>query len=413
MRFLWSSARKDLGRRLTDPLALVVWLGIPLFLGGIMVLAFGGRSGPRPRGQLLVADEDHSFLSRAVVSAFGQGRLAEMVEVQPVDRESGERRMGAGEASALLVIPEGFGEKTLREEPVRLLLVTNPSERILPGIVQESLELMTEAAFYLQRLAGEPLRRFRELRPEGGGFPSDEAFLGLVRQMRLRADRLKGTLFPPVIDLETRVEGKAKAKEPPFGLLFLPGMLFMALMFVAQGITEDIWEERRQGTLRRVLTTPGGIAAFLAGKLLAGVLVVSGVSLLAVALGGWVYGLALPTLALAWLWASLSGLLFLAAFQLLHLLATSQAVSSVLSNVVLFPLLMLGGSFFPFEAMPRWMQAVGALTPNGWALIRFKQIVAGTASPAGLAGTALALVALAAALYLVCLGRLRGRFGTA
>ena len=51
----------------------------------------------------------------------------------------------------------------------------------------------------------------------------------------------------------------------------------------------------------------------------------------------------------------------------------------------MFPLLMLGGSFFPFEAMPRWMAGIGTVTPNGWLLLRLRALIDGRFEPLQLA----------------------------
>ena len=77
------------------------------------------------------------------------------------------------------------------------------------------------------------------------------------------------------------------------------------------------------------------------------------------------------------------------------------------TNAFLFPLVMIGGAFFPFEAMPEWMAGIGRLTPNGWALERFKDIVTGTLEPTVLLVTALGLLGVSFVMYLICLTRLR------
>jgi ABC-type multidrug transport system permease subunit len=78
--------------------------------------------------------------------------------------------------------------------------------------------------------------------------------------------------------------------------------------------------------------------------------------------------------------------------------------------MVLFPMMMLGGSFLPFEMMPRWMAALGRLTPNGQGVAQLKAILTGQADPAALAIAALAIGMPAAALFLLSARLLRGRF---
>ncbi len=62
------SAVKDLRRRLADPVALVIWLGIPLLVGSLMSLVSGG-SGTAARGVVLVANEDEGLVGLAVLLA--------------------------------------------------------------------------------------------------------------------------------------------------------------------------------------------------------------------------------------------------------------------------------------------------------------------------------------------------------
>ena len=53
------------------------------------------------------------------------------------------------------------------------------------------------------------------------------------------------------------VEDGLRQRRPPrrtSGQLFLPGLLFMSLLFAAQGMSVDIWIEKTRGTLRRTLS---------------------------------------------------------------------------------------------------------------------------------------------------------------
>src|SRR5207249_1370307 len=60
--FIWNAAEKDLRRHLRDPIAFLVWLGIPLMIGGILSLVLGGSDRP-PTVHVLVADEDGGVFS--------------------------------------------------------------------------------------------------------------------------------------------------------------------------------------------------------------------------------------------------------------------------------------------------------------------------------------------------------------
>jgi hypothetical protein len=55
--------------------------------------------------------------------------------------------------------------------------------------------------------------------------------------------------------------------------------------------------------------------------------------------------------------------------------------------------------------MPDWMARIGKWTPNGWSLLRLREILDGKPNPELMAVTALALLALGAVLFLLTLMR--------
>ncbi|MEO6711075.1 MAG: hypothetical protein ABI054_04680, partial [Planctomycetota bacterium] len=58
--FAWVCAVKDLRRRLRDPIAMLLWIGLPLVIAVLIQSISGGDGGVRPRGKLLFADLDDS-----------------------------------------------------------------------------------------------------------------------------------------------------------------------------------------------------------------------------------------------------------------------------------------------------------------------------------------------------------------
>jgi ABC-type Na+ efflux pump permease subunit len=402
--FALSTALKDLRRRRRDPLSLVLWLAIPLVVGLLLSLAFGG-GGDNLRARLLVADRDGSLVARLLVGAFGQGRLGELVQVEEVEEAAGRARLDAGDASALLVIPSGFGAAVLDERPAVLTLVENPAQRILPRIVEESLSVMLEAGFYAQRLARGPVRLALE-RTRGAGAPADSTVADASVAINALVRRVQPYLFPPALTLEVKRPPEA-VDERGFAELFFPSMLFLALLFMGRGLSGDLWVERRQGTLRRIASAPRRPGAFLAGKLLAGAALVALVGAVGLAAGRWVFGVRLANLPLALLWITLAGTVMLALFSLVQLYAKSERGGDVLTSAALFPLAMAGGSFFPFEVMPAWLAAIGRRTPNGWALSELTAILNGRTDALALAAAFAAVVAVGALAFVVAARRFR------
>ncbi len=160
MRFMIASARKDLLHLVRDPAGLAVWVGVPLVLLTLISSVFGGGK-ITPKGKLLLTDEDASLVSGLFTGAFSQGELGKMIETEKVTAEEGKRRMDRGDASALLIIPKGLGSSFLDRKPFQLTLIKNPSQSILPEMVEEVLSVLTEGGFYLQQALGDELTIFQ------------------------------------------------------------------------------------------------------------------------------------------------------------------------------------------------------------------------------------------------------------
>ncbi len=409
MRYVWAAALKDIRRRLRDPLALLIWLGIPFVILALLSLVFrGGDISPQAR--LLVVDQDDSMVSGLLVGVFAQGDMAQLVQAEEVSEEEGRRRIDEGDGSALLIIPEQFGNAVLTSQPTRLTLLTNPSQSILPSILEEILSLLVDAVFYLQRLAGEPLAAFASGPPEGAAGFSDPFIAATSIEINQLMTSLTEYLNPPRLDVSIEIEESEEHKSLNLGALFFQSMFFLAILFAAQGMSDDVWVEHRLGTLRRALTLPPGVGGFLAGKLLAGFLLMLAMAVAGISAGAAIYGFPAANVAPSALWAATSGMALLVLFLLLQLFATSQRAGSILSTLVLFPMMMLGGTFFPFEAMPGWMAAIGRRMPNGWALERLKELLSGSATAETMLPATAALLATLVVGTWLAARRLRGGF---
>lgn len=406
MRFLWSSAVKDVRRQLHDPLAFAMWLGIPLAIATLILLAFG-RSGQAPNALVLVADEDKSVASAFLVNALSQ---ASVITTEKATPESGRRRLEKGEASALLVIPDGFADAVFTDSTATLLLVTNPAQRTLPGIVEETLSIFVDGAFYVRRVLRQPLDEIVQ-GPAAGASTFPDSTIGAISiTINHIVERLEKYLFPPVVDLDVHVASTSKATTTNLGALFFPGILFMSLLFMAQGMSGDVWQEATRGTLRRVLMTPQRVASFLAGKVLAAAILMAAVSLGGLVIGVAMFDLAWVHVPLALVWSVFAGTLFTLLLLLIQTFASSERVANLLTTFILFPLLMVGGSFFPFEAMPDWLARIGERTPNGWALKQLADILWGRVQWTLLGIAFLMLSALGLVLFRIGAWRLRFAF---
>ena len=155
-----------------------------------------------------------------------------------------------------------------------------------------------------------------------------------------------------------------------------------------------------RGLLRRPLRT--GLT--LAGISIGIAAVVALVGLLAAV--GW-FDLPWSRVPGALLWCAFVSAALITLLTLLHLCAGTQRGSEMLSGVVVFPLMMLGGSFFPLESMPTWMAAAGQWTPNGLGVSRLKDLLYGDVSTTALGYAVLGIGIPAVAAFAASRRRLR------
>lgn len=362
MSFVVATLQKDLARWRQDALQLLLWLSVPLLIGGLITSLMDGGDGARPTGVLLLVDEDESFLSGFVAGAYSGGELGELISVEKTNIAQGTERMNAGDASGMLVIPTGFGEAFLENKPITLTLKTNPSQTILPGIITEVTEVLLDAGFYAQNLFGDEISQIVNAGDEA---PDDVFVATMAVAVNDKIETIAPQLFPPVIDIEI-VAPPPTEPRPPLALLFLPGIILMAVMFSANGIANDIWAERDSGTLRRLVMAPGRLTAFVVGKTLAATAAVAGVGGITMVIGFLYHGLDWVKLPPSLLWIALSGAALFAWFAALQMVFSTQKAANVISMMILFPLLMAGGSFFPLAALPDWIAAIGRASPNGF-----------------------------------------------
>jgi ABC-type multidrug transport system permease subunit len=359
---------------------------------------------------VLVVDQDGDRLGWLLSRAFGQAGSNQPFHVEEVSEESGRARMNRGDGTALLIIPKGFLADVLNDRPATLQVITNPAQNILPRMVVESLEIVSDGAFYAQRIAGTQIRELAKGPPLGRrAFPSGD-IARISAAFNQVVERMNKYLAPPVIRVETKSLAEKTAPRVSTAELFLPGILFMALVFMAEGMSADLWRERDQGTLRRAISAPCSLRSVLGGKLLAAAALLLACSLLILIIGMSYLELAFVRLPLLLAWAVATGLTFVLFFYLVQIHVSSQRAGSVLGSSIAMPLLFVGGNFFPFEMMPAWMATLGKWTPNGWALIQFKEILHGRADASSIALALVGVVVLGLVLFLVAERRLRKKF---
>lgn len=186
------------------------------------------------------------------------------------------------------------------------------------------------------------------------------------------------------------------------------GFTLTFVMFTLLANAAGILEERRMGTLGRLLTAPvrktsiiGGkiLGVYVAGILQAAILIVVGMTVFHV---NW--GTNLPAVAL------ILGTFILAATGLgifiSSVVRTIEQAQS-LTPVIAISMALVGGAYWPIEIVPGFMRVAAKLTPTGWAMTALTDTIVRSRGIEVAFQPALILLAFAAVFFVGALAFLR------
>jgi ABC-2 type transport system permease protein len=221
----------------------------------------------------------------------------------------------------------------------------------------------------------------------------------VVRFLRQRS-RVFGALGQPVLFWLLLGGGLSASFRPPgtagaagYVAYLYPGILALVLLFTAIFATISTVEDRRSGFLQGVLVAPVSRAEIVLGQSLGGTTLAVLQGLLFLALGP-LAGLSLTVGRVL----AATGLMTVVAFGLTNLglviawrMESTQGFHAIM-NVVLIPIWLLSGAFFPENGVPPVLAWVMRLDPLTYGLAALRLALGGGAASGELPGLALSLV---------------------
>jgi len=208
----------------------------------------------------------------------------------------------------------------------------------------------------------------------------------IVRFYRQRS-RIVGALATPVLFWLLLGSGFSDSFRPGGAMggvgyteYFYPGTMILVVLFTAIFSTISVIEDRKEGFLQAVLVAPVARSTVVLGKILGGTTLALGQALLLLAAAPFL-GLRLGVGDLLLIVA----ILFIVAFALTTLgfliawkMESTQGFHAIM-NLVLIPMWLLSGAFFPAAGASAWLRGVMFLNPltYGVAALR-RSLYAGT-----------------------------------
>ncbi|HEX7441090.1 MAG TPA: ABC transporter permease [Caldimonas sp.] len=366
MRAALLIAGKDLRQRLRDRSALLVAIVVPLVLASIFGLIFHNVTGGKVTFTFGVVDQDHGSAAQAFEQqVLGPLQRSGLIEIR---RESslaaGRDAVDRGRVAATFVLPAGLTAAFDAGRPTQLRVLGSVDAtigaQVADSIAQSYASRAETLAIAARALHGRP----------PASFAAAAAPVALA-------------------DVSTT------NRQLSAGTFYAAGMAVFFLFFTVQFGISSILDERRDGTLARMLAAPIRRGSVLGGKLLT-----------SLALG--VISMAVLALATHFLlhahWGNPFGVAILicagvlAATAVMALVATFARTpdqAGAWQSMVALVLGMLGGTFFPVSQAGGLLAKLSLATPQAW-FLRGIDNLGGGAGVHVVFGPAAAILAFAA-----------------
>ncbi len=182
----------------------------------------------------------------------------------------------------------------------------------------------------------------------------------------------QAVVFPYTPNVKTTIPGQTNY----FNFL-APGLMIMIVMMtVMTGIPEAISKEKEMGTFDGMLSAPINQVSIILGKTTA--LCVRGFAqcILILVLAMLFFGVTIQgSIMLAFVMLILGIFSFVGIGIVAVSMSEDQASSTMLVNLLMFPMMFLGGVFYPIQQMPWFMQTISQFIPLTYAADAMRKIM--------------------------------------
>ncbi len=325
MKAFWALVAAGITMLRRNRVLLISSLGLALI--SIFVFGWLFGSGGSPKLRLGVADEDHSPATSQLVAQLT--RTASLT-IQTGTQAEELQALRDGHRDAIIVLPAGF-DAELRAGHATLAVYYDQSNPVTQALARMAMQSIVSGLN--QQFAGQP----------------------------------------PAVTLQEQAVSVHSLREIDW---LTPGMLGMLLMWANLSVGVLLVEWRQQGVTRRLAATPLRPGALMTSQMLARLLVslAQGAILIAVAMlafrvqvvGSW------GALALA---VTLGALTMMAIGFVAGAFAKTPESAQSITFLISFPMMFLGGSYFPTEAAPAFLTPVIKAMPLTYLNDALRQII--------------------------------------
>ncbi len=357
-------ARKDLSQRVRDRSVLIIGVVAPLALAFIFNVVFGGGFsdvGENITLDLGVVDQDAGPISDAFMGVLGEIESDGLITLATYPTESDARRAAEeGEVGAVFMLGDSLSESILAGSDASIEVVGNVDA---PTTTQIASSIAEQFSLGVRR---------------GTLAAVASLMTGLIEPSELEMVAEEAGRTEPAISLGA---AEAATRQLDASTYFVGGLSVFFLFFIAGLSVTSMLDERREGTLARLLAAPISPSSIVAGKSLTSV-VIGLVAMLILVISsrflmdadwGPPAGVALLVVAVV--------LAVVAIMTMVGGAAHTSEQAGNLQSIVAVTLGMLGGTFVPISN-DGFLAQLALITPNAWFLRGLGDMAGGTAADA-------------------------------
>lgn len=374
---------KDMQLAAKDPATWVNLFVLPL----VFIFVFGGGLGKLGSGAesedgrlpLPVVNLDNSELADELMVKI---ESADTIDVLLMEQEKAETQLESRVIEEMLLIPAGFAEDFAAGRPVTLRLISHPS---VPLDSIEVFRLAVDGAAQDLALEQQLVASLEQMGQMQTDQPAQSAFATerIVAQAQSQFERSQDR---PLIGVTQMAPGQImKAVEAPtFGdvQLVVPGFAVLFVFLAAQATARSIYDEKKEGSFRRLLAAPLSKSELLAGKMAPNFLTV--IIQFAVIFATAVF--LLPLLGIDRLSLGADPLALILLCVLIGLCSTSLGILIAafaktdnqiggLSWVFIWGMSILGGAIMPAFLLSDFLNTIAKAVPPYWAINGFYNLL--------------------------------------
>jgi len=331
-----SLIRKEFIHVMRDPRTLAVMIIMPLMQ--LILLGYAGTTDVKHL-RTAVYDGDKTAQSRDLIEAYQASNYFDIVTY--VEREDDLAYLiDHGDVRGALVIPAGYGQDMTAQKRTNVAFLIDGSDPTVANTV-----------FAASQQVGQSIST-------------------QIIEQRLGAS----VETMPGVEVRPRVWYNPDMKSANF---IIPGLMALVLfLYTALFTASSIVRERELGTIEQLIVTPIQPIELIVAKVVPYILISFFILIEVLTIGVFLFGV--PIHGSIPLLLGLSSLFLIAALSIgifISSVANSQQEALLMTFGTMLPNIFLSGLFFPFEAMPQWLQMISYIFPVRYAVTIIRGII--------------------------------------